>query len=121
MAGKNYQLDEGYAARVNAELVSAAEDFLAGNVGVIATARKMRLHLHTLSSHRTDLAEATLHVGGIASETDALPIGKLREIWHPSTGPIEDAKVKRAEDFYRLYMFNACRQIIGALIYTKTH
>ena len=101
MVDNRYPTNEGYAAHINAELVSAARDFLADKVGVIATARILEPRLLTLEDYRLDLANATRMVVAIDSETDALPLGKVREMWHPSTTPIEDAKLKRAEELYR--------------------
>ena len=116
MADNNrYRMDEGYAAHVNAELVSAARDFLADKVGVIATARILKPPLHTLEDYRPDLANAAQMVVAIDSETDALPIGKVREMWQPSTAAIEDAKVKQAEELYRQDISAVCRELVRVL------
>ncbi len=115
MVDNRYRLDEQYAAHVNADLVSAARDFLAYKVGVIATARTMKPYLHTLEDHRSDLADATRTVVAIDSETDALPIGKVREMWHPSAAAMEDVKVKHAEELYHNDMFAVCQELVRVL------
>jgi hypothetical protein len=115
MVDNRYRMDEGYAAHINAELVSAARDFLADKVGVIATARILKPHLHALEDYRPDLAKTTRMVVAIDSETDALPIGNVREMWHPSTAAIEDAKAKHSEELCRQDISAVCRELVRVL------
>jgi hypothetical protein len=115
LADSRYRLDEGYAAHVNADLVSAARDFLSGEAGAIATARKMTPYLHLVESERADLAEAMEILVGIDSETDALPIGRVRDMWHPSTAAVEDTKVKHAEEIYHKDVAAVCNEVLRIL------
>ncbi len=115
MTDSRYRLDEGYAAHVHADLVGAARAFLVREAGAIATARKMTPHLHLVENERPDLAETMKILVAIDSETDTLPIGKVREMWHPSTAAVEDAKVKDAEEIYHAAVEAVCNDVLRIL------
>ena len=51
----------------------------------------------------------------IDSETDALPIGAVREMWHPSTAALEDQKIADAEERFREAANEACRRVLELL------
>lgn len=118
VTGSRYLYNEEYAREVNTELSGAARRFLAGDAGVIATVREMVRPLIEVERFRPEFADAWRTVIGIDSETDALPIGQIREMWHPSTAAIEDAKVRDAEERYRERLTAACREILKLLYFT---
>jgi hypothetical protein len=65
------------------------------------------------------LADATRMIFAIDSETDALPRGKVRQIWHPSIAAIEDARVRHAEELYRRGIGAVGRELVRALERTR--
>ncbi|MGH7190688.1 MAG: hypothetical protein ACREF0_16080 [Acetobacteraceae bacterium] len=51
----------------------------------------------------------------IDSETEALPIGAVRDIWHPSSAAREDQKIADVEGRFRSAAHAACRRILTLL------
>ena len=49
---------------------------------------------------------------GVASETDDLPIGKVRIEWHPDYLPEKDQEIARCEDLWRDQIRSACERIL---------
>jgi hypothetical protein len=49
---------------------------------------------------------------GIESETDDLPIGKVRKEWHPDYLPEKDQEIARCEDLWRGQIRSACERIL---------
>jgi hypothetical protein len=49
---------------------------------------------------------------GIGSETDDLPIGKVRGEWHPDVLPEKDREIARCDDLWGEQVRNACRRIL---------
>lgn len=48
----------------------------------------------------------------IESETDDLPIGRLRELWHPDFLPEKDSEIARCEALWRKQVIDACERIL---------
>lgn len=112
MSDDSYRLNENYKDRINGEILSAANDFRSGKLGVIAVSRKLSGYRPVVELVRPDLADALMMFVVVDSETDALPIGPVRDMWHPSTAEIEDQKVKDAEELYREDIRKACGQVV---------
>jgi len=51
----------------------------------------------------------------ISSETDAIPLGERRTLWHPDVRAVEDAKHDRAQEWARGLMNDACPALVAEL------
>jgi hypothetical protein len=58
-------------------------------------------------------------VRAIASETDDLPIGRLRELWHPDSLAEKDREIKRLERLWHEQVLSACERIRRMLLLRK--
>ncbi len=96
-------------------LRQVARQLLDGRIGVIAAARALAPFQHEVEASRPELGEAFLAFVGIASETDTLSVGALRDMWHPSTAALEDREVAEAEDRWRDWAYEACRRVLALL------
>ena len=47
----------------------------------------------------------------IESETDDLPIGKVRELWAPDALAEKGKEINRAEELYKTQFLEACKRI----------
>ena len=75
MGGESYGIDFERRDRVHAEILSIVTKLKTGEVGVIAASRTLSRFEHVVYGHWPDLATALMTFVGIASETDALPLG----------------------------------------------
>lgn len=48
----------------------------------------------------------------VRSETDHLPLGELRELWHPDVLPVKDAEFARCQERWREQVRAACERIL---------
>ena len=83
-------------------------------MGVIAAARALRRFQHVVEVACPDWQR----LAGVCRnqlQTDALPIGAVREMWHPSTAELEDQKVAEAEEMYRQCATQAAQHILSLL------
>ena len=86
-----------------------AEDFLAGRLGVIETARVLAqlafwAHLRSDEDLETFVA--------IDSETDILPVGDVRNYWAPEALKREDAKIDQAVRLYQGTALKAATRLV---------
>lgn len=58
-------------------------------------------------------------IRGIDSEVDDLPIGQVRELWHPDSLAEKDHEIKRLESLWREPMLSACERIRRTLLLRK--
>ena len=58
-------------------------------------------------------------IRAIESETDDLPIGRIREHWHPDALTEKDREIERLEGLWREQMLAACERIRRALLVRK--
>jgi hypothetical protein len=68
---------------------------------------------HDVAAVWPELGEVLMTFVAIDSETDALPIGPVRESWHPSTAAFDDQKIADAEEGFREAAREACRRVSG--------
>ena len=115
MSAVRYMTDSGFRAEVHAEILRAIEELKTGKVGVIATSRTLGGYTHLIEDGWPELATALRVFVGIDSETDALPIGRLRSMWHPDTAHFEDQKVQQAERHWKPHALEACNEITRLL------
>lgn len=107
--------DLKFRDHVHAEIRRAVTELKAGEIGVIAVSRKLSAFQYTVERKWPELAAALMVFVRIDSETDALPVGRLREMWHPATAHLEDQKVQQAEHHWRPYALEAGGRIARLL------
>jgi hypothetical protein len=105
-----YRLDLEYRTSVNNRLRELAEQLIGGEISVIAASRAMHPLQLFVEGIWPDMSDSLLVFVGIDSETDTLPIGSVRDMWHPSTAELEDRKEAEAERADR-----ACYRILTLL------
>jgi hypothetical protein len=87
------------------EIAAAA---LAGRLTVLDAVRELFPLSHTDAIVEEE--DRTLIIA-IDSETDDLPIGKVRELWAPDALEEKDIEIKRAEELYEERFLEACKRI----------
>ena len=81
---------------VEIQILRTAKELIAGRLGVIAASREMSRFRHDAEPQ---IAELLLTFAGIDSETDALPIGKVRREWNRDALERKDQEIAEAERF----------------------
>jgi hypothetical protein len=94
------------------QILSLAKQFLAGQLGVIAASRKLSPLRHEVE---TELAEVLLVFTVIDSDTDALPIGAVRQHWSPEALERKDGEIIEVENFYRQSATEAATRLLQLL------
>ena len=97
------------------QLRDFADQLLTGTIGVIAVSRAMRRFQEEVKAAWPELGNVLMTFVAIDSETDSLPIGTVREKWHPLTAGIEDQKVADAEARFGEPARDACRRVLELL------
>lgn len=97
---------------LESQILSLAKQFLAGQLGVIAAARKLSPLRHEVEP---EIAEALLVFTGIDSESDALPIGDGRQHWSPEALTHKDLEISEVENFYRQSATEAATRLLQLL------
>ena len=115
MSSGSYNTDLEFRDHVHAEIRRAVTELKAGDAGVIAVSRTLSGFQHIIEGKWPELAAALMVFVGIDSETDALPVGRLREMWHLSTAHLEDQKTQQAEHRWRPYALEAGDRIARLL------
>jgi hypothetical protein len=119
MSTQQYWLNEEFRAQIDEEIASAVRDFEEQNTCVIETVRRLSRYASVVERQKPALAAALYKLVGVDSMTDAIPIGKLREMWHPSTAAQQDEKLQEAENRYRDNVRLACQDIMHLLNVTS--
>ena len=92
--------------------IAIARRMIGGELGVIEGCR-------TLSSMRwefeAEIADQSFPFVAIASETDDLPIGKVRDLWEIDALARKDLQILRCEQLYRTQALEACLVLIKHL------
>ena len=116
MNHESYRLDREYRASIDNRLRKAAEQLLSGAIGVIAASRAMSPFEEEVAAVRPAMDKILMTFVAIQlSETDALPIGAIGEMWHPSTSALEDQKIADAEERFRSAAHEACLGVLTLL------
>ena len=93
-------------------LTSIAADFLEGRISALEAAVALAPFEDDVSPelrrHLTDMV-------AIASETDTIPLGARRELWHPDVRAREDEKHDRAQAWAEPIVRETCRTLASAL------
>lgn len=93
-------------------ILHVAKQLMAGEIGVIAASRELGYLRHEVEPR---VAEILVTFAAIDSETDTLPIGKVRKEWHPDALRRKDKEIVEAEQFYRDSATNAAVELIRLL------
>jgi hypothetical protein len=105
-------LQSGLDGTARFQILHAARQLIAGQLGVIAASRLLS---HFRHEAEPKVAEVLLTFVGIDSETDALPIGAVRENWSPEALKRKDREIAEAEQFYRETALNAAAELLRLL------
>lgn len=97
--------------KVRTALTSIAADFLEGRISALEAAVALAPFEEDVSPelrrHLTDMV-------AIASETDAIPLGRRRELWHPDVRAREDEKHDRAQIWAEPMVRAACEGLLAS-------
>jgi hypothetical protein len=99
-------------ARAKSQILSLAKQLLAGQLGVIAASRELSPLRHQVEA---ELTEVLVVFTGIDSETDALPIGEVRQHWSAESLVRTDHEITEAETFYRDTAIEAATRLLQML------
>ena len=91
--------------------IEIAREILLGRIGAIEAARLLCpiLHQDPAIVSRTDFNS----IRGIDSETDDLPVGRVREQWHSDFLPEKDREIARCEGLYMDQVRAICERILA--------
>lgn len=87
--------------------------FLNGEARPVETAVAL-FGYHDDSIEPAALRDALLAFVAVASETDAIPLGDRRALWHPDVREAEDRKHDAAQAWAHPIVEQACLQIVAA-------
>jgi hypothetical protein len=104
-------MNDGDRAR-QMRVLSLAKQLLAGQLGVIAAARGLASLRHDAEP---ELNEILLVFTGIDAETDALPVGEIRQHWNAEALERKDREIAKAEEFYRASATEAATRLVRLL------
>ena len=104
-----YNLEE--RRRLVDQLLAKANAFLAGQVGPIEAARSLA-RFRGIDKH---LDEVLVTFVVVDSETDALPLGEVRELWNTEALKRQDIEIAKAESRYREMVSDACHGLVRNL------
>lgn len=104
--------DEPYRLALQQQITAAARELLSGGISVTEAARRIIGPAYELGSA---LEEPFATFLGIDSETDAFPLGTVRERWSPGALQRQDAERARYETAIRDRALSACRELLRCL------
>jgi hypothetical protein len=104
--------DVPYRLALQHQIVEAARELLGGNISVTEAARRIIGPAYELGSA---LEEPFATFLGIDSETDAFPLGAVRQRWSPDALQRQDAERACYETAIRDRALEACREILRRL------
>ncbi|HEY2466292.1 MAG TPA: hypothetical protein VGI45_00450 [Terracidiphilus sp.] len=87
-----------------------ARNLVEGRIGALEAARALLPLLH--ADPTLMLPEDRAALIGIDSETDDLPVGRIREEWHPDVLLEKDKEIERYEKRYSVQVRSICKRII---------
>lgn len=115
--GKQYRIavskyDAERQEQIRSHILRIARQLVVGEIGVIAASRELGGLRHEVEPQ---LANVLVTFTAIDSETDAIPVGKVRKEWNPDVLKRKDKEIAEAEDFYRASATNAATELIRLL------
>jgi Protein of unknown function (DUF2489) len=109
---RNDKHDSEDRTRAKTQILSFAKQLLSGQLGVIAASRELSPLRHEVE---TEVAEVLVAFTAIDSETDALPIGEVRQHWSPEALERKDREITQAEEYYRDKAIEAATRLLQLL------
>ncbi len=97
---------------IRVHILSIARQLIAAEIGVIAASRELGYLRNEVEPR---LARVLLTFTAIDSETDALPVGSVREEWSRDALMRKDKEITEAEDFYRDSATKAAKELVQLL------
>jgi len=103
--------------RLEEKALEIVESALAGRTGVIEAAHSLlpilRMNADLAPQEDFDLMRA------IESETDDLPVGRVREHWHPDSLREKDLEIARCEGIWHELVISNCQRLRRTLLLRK--
>ena len=93
------------------EAVKTAKEMLAGNIGIVEGSRILKVLGFEITNQDHD--PDFIAFIGIDSESDHIPLGKVREKWSSEGLKKMDIELLEIEDHYRTWALEACTKIIA--------
>lgn len=112
-------VDEAIIEEAKAALVHAAQAMLDGRLSFIAGAREVTRLWRT--ARLPDFHPCILAFTGIDSETDSVPLGELRAMWHPAALARQQPEYDAAEQWAAEFGRPQCVALIEFLKTGATH
>lgn len=106
-----YATNEEYARSVRRQVVSTAQAMLHGQLSFLIGSRRLAALRHEIDTAADD-ADFLVFVA-IDSETDALPLGAVREHWDQGALARLEPEIAEAEHWASTVGADACRALIG--------
>jgi hypothetical protein len=103
--------------RSEAQALETVEFALDGRMSIVESAHAL-LPLLAMNSDLASLEDFNL-IRAIESETDDLPIGRVREHWHPDSLREKDRELARCERLWRERMISMCQRLRRTLLLRK--
>jgi hypothetical protein len=103
------QLNQRRSIELRRRVVETATAIIDQSLGITAGARLLREYAFDLGAQWDD---AFVVIVGVDSETDAFPLGSVRERWSPAALDREDRVRQEYEDRVRSRMNQACAELI---------
>jgi hypothetical protein len=99
-------IDSERLARVS----QIARDAVSGQIGPLEATRALLPYIHS-NPELVSRDDFNL-LRGIDSETDDLPLGRIREEWHPESLAEKDGEIARSEKLYGDKVRSVCERIL---------
>lgn len=104
--------DEPYRLALQQQITEAARELLSGNISITEATRRIMGPAYELGNAVEEPFATFL---AIDSETDAFPLGNVRDLWSSSGLQRQDAERARYETAVRERALEACREILRRL------
>jgi hypothetical protein len=111
VAVTHYLTNEAFAQSVRQQIVSTAKAMLDGQLSFLLGSRLLAPLRHQTDASRFD--QDFLVFVAIDSQTDALPLGAVREHWDQAALARLEAEIAEAEQWASTVGANACRSLIA--------
>ena len=108
----SYRYNLEYRANVRARMLELAKQLLSGDLGVVAAARALSPFNHEVEPEIGAILNIFV---GIDSETDAFPLGEVRQYWCPESLEREDLKLTAAEQLWHEAAMDAGTRLLRLL------
>lgn len=106
-----YATHEEYARSVRRQVISTAQAILDGQLSFLIGSRRLAALRHETDAAADD-KDFTVFIA-IDSETDALPLGAVREHWDQGALARLEPEIKEAEHWASTAGVDACRSLIA--------